>query len=468
MKEYLLLTGRFDRNTELLAQSLEAAGYSFHTLSLTYDGFLQDHVWNPFAYYTGALDRNRTGKPLYFNRLPVPRHWEIAGNFNDGEIIDLDRRRAKITYAFPESRRYVKTVEWFNDYGRICTSDHYDRFGKRFAMTVMDAEGKAVLRTYYDSTGCEVITENLVTRNLILHKDGRDRIFDSIVSFSVHFMHEAGLVAPHIFYNSLAAPYQISEYLGRREGITGDDILFWQEPVQEGIPGNMRTILDGSSPRTRHVFVQRADAYERLISLGAQKTKVDRLGFVYRLERENKGTPNALILTNSDRVEQLSELAEALPEITFTVGALTEMSRKLLTLGTRPNIITIPTISGERVEALFKECDFYLDINHGREICDAVNKAFFHNLLILGFSQTLHNKACTAPTHVFSVSEAEQLKNTLLRAVTEPDFRKKCLADQMHHAMVETAERYRELIGGLPFQTCRTASEQNGTVRWNE
>ena len=449
MKPYLLLTDRSDRYTELLAQSLEAAGYDFHTMSVTYDGFLRDHVWNPFAYYTGASDENRTGKPLYFNRLPVPRHWEIAGSFKGGEVIDFDRQRARITYAAPEHKRYVKTVDWYDEYGRVCSRDHYDRFGERFAMTAMNAGGKGTHRTYYDRAGREAVTENLVTGDIILRKDGKDMVFDSIISFCIHFMRETGLIAPHILYNSLAAPHHISERLGKQEGVTGDDILFWQEPVPKGIPGNMRTVLDGSSPRTRHVFVQRADAYERLVALGAQKNRIGRLGFVYRLKCENKGAPKALILTNSDRVEQLSELAAALPGITFTVGALTEMSRKLLSLGTRPNIVTIPAIRMERVAQLYEDCDFYLDINHGPEILDAVNKAFFHNMLVLGFSETIHNKSCTAPAHVFPVSEAEQLKNTLLRAVTESAFRKNCLAAQMRHAMAETTERYREMIGGI-------------------
>lgn len=211
----------------------------------------------------------------------------------------------------------------------------------------------------------------------------------------------------------------------------------------------MRGILNGTAQRTRHIFVQFEDSYKRLISIGAQKNKIDPLGFIYHMERENKGTPKALILTNTDRVEHLSELAAALPGITFIVGAQTEMSRKLMALGTRPNIVTVPSIREERVKALFEECDFYLDINYNVEIFDAVNKAFIHNMLILGFSETVHNKAYTAPSNVFPVSEAERLENRLLRAVMEPDFRKACLEEQMSHAMAETPERYRKLIDGV-------------------
>ena len=53
------------------------------------------------------------------------------------------------------------------------------------------------------------------------------------------------------------------------------------------------------------------------------------------------------------------------------------------------------------IDELFDSCDYYLDINHEAEIVSAVKQAFLHNHLILGFKQTLHNKAYIAAKHVF-------------------------------------------------------------------
>ena len=49
--------------------------------------------------------------------------------------------------------------------------------------------------------------------------------------------------------------------------------------------------------------------------------------------------------------------------------------------------------------------DIYLDINHSNELLQAVRQAFEHNLLILGFNQTVHNSSYIAPDHLFESSE---------------------------------------------------------------
>ena len=45
------------------------------------------------------------------------------------------------------------------------------------------------------------------------------------------------------------------------------DILFWNEPVGNEIPGNMQIILNHQATRTAKIYVQRKASYERLIEL---------------------------------------------------------------------------------------------------------------------------------------------------------------------------------------------------------
>ena len=70
----------------------------------------------------------------------------------------------------------------------------------------------------------------------------------------------------------------------------------------------MQVILDGHSRRTSKIYVQKKEAYEKLIELGANRDIVKPLGFVYNFEKENGHSNNILICTNSDRIEKLNEL----------------------------------------------------------------------------------------------------------------------------------------------------------------
>lgn len=102
------------------------------------------------------------------------------------------------------------------------------------------------------------------------------------------------------------------------------DILFWNEPVGNEIPGNMQIILNHQATRTAKIYVQRKASYERLIELGASPEMVKQLGYLYSFIRENKHRPEVLICTNSV------------------------------------------------LDYLFEKCDIYLDINYEGEIVDAV------------------------------------------------------------------------------------------------
>ena len=105
--------------------------------------------------------------------------------------------------------------------------------------------------------------------------------------------------------------------------------------------------------------------------------------FVYNFEKENGHSNNVLICTNSDRIEKLTELVNALPNMKFHVCALTEMSQKLMSFEKYDNVHLYPGCKASEILNLFNTCDYYLDINYENEIVDATKEAFLHNLLIL-------------------------------------------------------------------------------------
>lgn len=63
-----------------------------------------------------------------------------------------------------------------------------------------------------------------------------------------------------------------------------------------------------------------------------------------------------------------------MPNIHFTIAAITEMSDKLLAFGGYSNVTLYPVVKPKRIKSLIKENDFYFDINYGNEILETVKK----------------------------------------------------------------------------------------------
>ena len=179
------------------------------------------------------------------------------------------------------------------------------------------------------------------------------------VDLILKLLEELGAMGSRIFFNSLSTPLLVSEKMpeGRKE-----DVLFWQEGVRDDIPGNMQLILSGKSRRTRAVYVQKKASYEKLVRLGASREVLSPLGFVYGHVRENTFRNQALICTNSDRIEKCEELIRLLPKMHFYIAALTEMSSKLLSLSRYDNVTLYPGARTGFIDGLFDTCDYYLDI----------------------------------------------------------------------------------------------------------
>lgn len=203
----------------------------------------------------------------------------------------------------------------------------------------------------------------------------------------------------------------------------------------------MQVILDGHSRRTSKIYVQKKEAYEKLIELGANRDIVKPLGFVYNFEKENQHTNNILICTNSDRIEKLNELVVCMPNMKFYVCALTEMSQKLMSFEKYDNVHLYPGCKASEILNLFNTCDYYLDINYENEIVDATKEAFLHNLLILGFNQTIHNRKYVLPDFVFDANNYQDMIRVILDA-SHLDIN---LERQRNVAMTQNVQDYRNI-----------------------
>ena len=152
-------------------------------------------------------------------------------------------------------------------------------------------------------------------------------------------------------------------------------------------------------------------------------------------------------MTNSDQIEQVEAIVEALPDVTFRIAAVTEMSSKLLDMLRYPNVVLYQNASPQKIQELISNLsDIYLDINHSNELLQAVRQAFEHNLLILGFNQTVHNRLYIAPVHLFESSEVSDLVETIKLALSDVEQMRQALGKQGQHANYVDLVRYQETM----------------------
>lgn len=439
--DIILLFDQYSSDSRNLHESFRAAGKNYPAAVIEDNGFLPEDVMSVYGFFLGdfASAPGTFGKPRYFNQIRVPEFWEISGSNSSGSIHDLEKERGRIFYSEPKHRRLVRVVDWYDDRGVVRSSDHYNRCGALYARTVFNAKGQRVNKTYFSAGGQEKIVENFVTGDIILNDGGKVRIFPARTDFILFFLKRAGLLRSRIFFNSLSTPFFVSQRLG---GETKGDILFWQEPERKDIPGNMQIILNGQASRTARIYVQKRKAYDKLLELGADPAIVRKKGFIYSFKKENRHMPQALICTNSDRLEQCRRLAEALPQLHFHIAALTEMSPRLMSMGACDNVSLYPGVKMDVLDELFDQCDYYLDINYEGEIVSAVYQAFLHNQLIFAFRETIHNRDYVAEEHIYPASQVQQMIADLGAVLADNGLARVHLKKQKDTALAETVEDF--------------------------
>lgn len=440
----ILLFDNYGTDSQTLHSSFQLAGFQFPAVVIEENGFLPEDVTSVYGFFLGDFKKTlgEEARPKYFNQIKVPAYWEISGNNNSGSVHDLYKERAKIFYTDPVHKRRVKIVDWYDEKGVVRSSDHYNRYGAIFARTVFNAKGQKFSKSYFSAAGEEIIVENFATGDIIL-KDGEEvRIFHTKTDFVVYFLERAQYTQSRIFFNSLSTPFFVSNRLKAEKK---EDILFWQEPVRQDIPGNMQVIFNGQASRTATVMVQKRRSYDKLIALGANPDMTHKLGFVYPFAKENRHMPEALICTNSDNIEHCQKIVKALPDMHFHIAALTEMSPKLMNMDNYENVSIYPGVKQGILDGLFGECDFYFDINHENEIVSAVHRAFLNNHLIFAFEETAHNRDYVAQAHIYPAGSVERMLEDVKKAMQDKDVLERMLSEQREVALAETKERYREM-----------------------
>ena len=444
VSDAILLFDHYGQDSQSLHTSFRLAGFNLPAAVIEDDGFLPQDVMSVYGFFLGDFQKACGGgaKPKYFDEITVPDYWEISGKNNGGRIQDMNRERGRIFYAEPRHKRLVKVVDWYDERGVVRFSDHYNRYGAIYARTIFSEKGKRVNRSYFSPDGRERIVENFVTGDIILNEDKEVRIFHTKADFVLYFFVKAGFKQKRFFFNSLSTPFFVSNKLNAG---AKRDILFWQESVNKDIPGNMQMIFNGQAARTATVMVQKKQPYDKLRALGARRDMMHRLGFIYSFKKENAHKAEALICTNSDKIEHCEELVRALPQMHFHIAALTEMSSKLMGMEDYDNVSLYPGAKEDVLDELFAKCDYYLDINHEAEIASALRRAFLNNHLIFAFHETVHNRDYVAEESIYPAKEVMRMIEDIQAAMCGKAVLDERLRRQRDAAFAESAEKYLDL-----------------------
>lgn len=441
----VLLMDDFSEESRKLYTSFRMAGIDCSVVVLEEQGFLPANVTSVYGYFLDDFKNapGSLGKPRYFNQINVPMYWEISGTSRQGKVCDCGKERGRIFYAKPLHKRLVRTVDWMDEKGIVRSSDHYNRYGALFARTTFNAKGQRFMRTYFSADGKEKIVENFVTGDIIVNDEEQVRIFRNKTELAVYVLGAMGLTRERICYNTLSTSFFVSQ---RLQNEARNNILFWQEPKREDIPGNMLGILDGKNSHTSAIMVQKKAAYDKLLELGANPNVLHPLGFIYEFQRKNKHGRDALICTNSDNIACCRTIIEALPELHFHIAAITEMSAKLLAVGEYKNVTLYPSAKMSEFDRLFALCDWYFDINHENEIVSAVRRAFLQNQLIFGFEETVHNRDYVAEAHLFTKANVESMMKLVREIPGNEALMESHLRLQRRSAQSESREAYKAIF----------------------
>lgn len=373
----VIVSEKYTDSMRTIQSFLQKVGFEPEIAVFEDDGFLPGDIITPYEYFIvrRTLEAMEE-KPLFYNFIEVPAFWEIRADGDKGGIYDMGLRKAVIHFTQPIEKRNVKLLEWCTEDGWTYRMDHYNKYGLKYVSEFLSLNGEVESRVFYSVKNQETIVIQPQNDTIALMDRGKlQAYFTSYDQFAAYYIEKAVPSGTRILL--IQNERQLENLLKRSDRENGWRCIMFQENklLHEYIAG-------GGKKGCR--FYDDPGKYP-----------------------VNHANGRALILTASDQIEGIEYLIKELPEMMFYIAANTQVSNKLYSLGTWENVQIYPQISGQNLEKMWEDCDFYLDINYYREIYDAINTASRRNLVILGFEDTLHDEDLVAEECVCCRSDYE-------------------------------------------------------------
>ena len=344
-------------------------------------------------------------KELYYAFIDIPQYWSVRADELNGAIYDNKTKKANIYFKNPKEKRMVSRVEWIDRNNTVYRIDYYNKYGYKYCSENVKG-GNVISREFYDRNGDIKVIEQTVSKTYTTLGTG---------------------ISPRSyrgFADYLEAYLKSNEIYDEKIWLTSDEIL----NKFAGDYGNFKiSYLPQNRLNSDLTETNQTNKAFRILCIEEQQVnwykensdcKCDRLYLYFENNELKFEKKEAFIITETDQLEYIEQLINDFPEIIFHIAASTIMSDKLTRLDINNNVELYPCITEQKRKELFERCDVYLDINHYRELYNAVNEALINNMLILAFDNTAHSKELYPMENIFDSSNYVKMKETLKNIIT--------------------------------------------------
>lgn len=355
--------GKFEKNIIELAENV---------------GFKECKTIEAIDLFCGISEKNDVlkEKDRYYAFIDIPQYWSVRADGLNGAIYDNKTKKANIYFKNPIEKRMVSRVEWIDRNNTVYKVDYYNKYGYMYCSENVSG-GNVTVREFYDRNGDIKVLEQTGPKTYTT--------FGTRIS-PKSYRGFADYLEAYLKYNKI---YDENIWL------TSDEILnkfAWDY-------GNFKiSYLPQNRLNSDLTVITQTNIAFRILCSEEQQVnwykensnyKCDRVYSYFENNELKFGKKEALTITESDQLEYIEQLINDFPEITFHIAASTIMSDKLTRLDINNNVELYPCITEQKRKELFERCDIYLDINHYRELYNAVNQALINNMLggLIGLRQ---------------------------------------------------------------------------------
>ena len=339
-------------------------------------------------------------KDLYYAFIDIPQYWGVRADGLNGAIYDNKTKKANIYFKNPKEKRMVSRVEWIDRNNTVYRIDYYNKYGYKYCSENVKG-GNVISREFYDRNGDIKVIEQTVSKTYTTLGTGiSPRSYRGFADYLEAYLKSNEIYDENIWLTS-------DEILNKFAGDYGNFKISY-------LPQNRLNSDLTETNQTNKAF-RILCSEEQQVNWYKENSdcKCDRLYLYFENNESKFGKKEAFIITETDQLEYIEQFINDFPEITFHIAASTIMSDKLTKLDTNNNVELYPCITEQKRKELFERCDVYLDINHYRELYNAVNQALINNMLILAFDNTVHSKELYPMENIFDRSNYVKMKETL-------------------------------------------------------
>lgn len=404
MKERIVFFDEYCHDTDYLIDTLENVIGEHEGVVLTDTLNLPDTYNSIYDYYLRKNDTAQwSKKDIFYVFLDIPKYWEVRADNLEGIIVNNNKTMAKVHFKSPLLKRNVESVDWLREDGTVYKKDIYNKYGFVYRREFFDKGGSVLSKSYYTSSAREIININCTNGCVCLMEEGRTtHVFGSVEDFESYAICDI-VVDSSVIFTSVKQAKGYMNYHNNFDGCSA--IALWKkDEITKCTNESLHTKLNCPL----YMFCKDGEMYSN---------NIDQNEYSFTFSKVNypsvNGNGEALIYTWLDNLNGINELIAKVPEVKFHIAAKTNVSQKLMDMSMKDNVIIHPAVTSQEIKELFEKCDFYLDINAGNEVDDAIITACMNGMIVMGCEGYLHNRVYMLEENIFSADEVDNLSQKL-------------------------------------------------------